>query len=76
MNEAALKVLKHIWRFILLFNDVFQLVGYLHSIENNEFVEAVDFSKKYYLSCVASIGFGLNIDCFGEKKSTFEEKAK
>ena len=60
----------------VLFNDVFQLVGYLHSIENNEFVEAVDFSKKYYLNCVASIGFGLNIDCFGEKKSTFEEKAK
>lgn len=52
-----------------------KLVGYLHSIENNEFVEAKKFSGKYYLSCLATIGFGLNVDCFGEKKSTFEEKA-
>ena len=74
MNDAALKVSGQFLEINL--NDVFQLVGYLQSIENNEFVEAMDFSKKYYLSCVASIGFGLNIDCFGEKKSTFEEKAK
>jgi len=52
-----------------------KLVGYLHSIENSEFVDPKEFSKKFYLSCLASIGFGLNIDCFGEKKSTFEEKA-
>ena len=76
MNESALKV------WIILGNKdsftlywCFKLVGYLHSIENNEFVEAKDFSRKYYLSCLATIGFGLNVDCFGEKKSTFEEKA-
>ena len=50
-----------------------QLVGYLHSIEDKEFVEAKDFLKKYYLNCIANVGFGINIDCFDEKKSEFEK---
>ena len=54
---------------------MFQLVGYLHSIEDKEFVEAVDFLKKYYLNCIANVGFGFNIDCFDEKKSEFEKMA-
>jgi len=52
-----------------------KLVGYLHSQENKEYVEILDWSKKYYCSCLAAIGFGLNIDCFGEKKSQFERNA-
>ena len=76
MNESALKVGSNLRNSTLLhYIDTFKLVGYLHSIENNEFVEAKKFSGKYYLSCLATIGFGLNVDCFGEKKSTFEEKA-
>ena len=75
MNESALKVGTILRGFVLHFSNAFQLVGYLQSIENNEFVEATHFSRKYYLSCIASIGFGLNVDCFGEKKSTFYEKA-
>ena len=60
------------------------LANYLYQILHDEFifenffkyhVKAKNFGSKYYLSCIASIGFGLNVDCFGEKKSTFEEKA-
>ena len=54
----------------------FQLVGYLNSQENKEFVEVVNFSKKYYLGCLASIGFGFNVDCFSEQESEFEKHAK
>ena len=36
----------------------------------------MDFSKKYYLQCVASIGFGLNIDVFASQESNFEKNAK
>merc|ERR1712227_188931 len=53
-----------------------QLTGYLHSIENREYVEVLDFTKKYFLNCIASVGFGLRMDCFGEKKSGFEKAAE
>jgi len=53
-----------------------KLVGYLNSQENKEFVEVVNFSKKYYLGCLASIGFGFNVDCFSEQESEFEKHAK
>ena len=49
---------------------------YLRSKEYEEFVDGLDFSKKYFLSCIASVGFGLNIDCFGENKSSFEKNAQ
>ena len=52
-----------------------KLVGYLHSQEKKDHVEALTFIKKYYLSCLGSVGFGLNIDCFGEKPSEFEQQA-
>ena len=58
------------WRWLV------QLVDYLHSQEDKEFVDGLDFSKKYFLNCIASVGFGLNIDCFGEKESSFEKNAK
>ena len=53
-----------------------QLIGYLGSIENREYVEVLDFTKKYFLNCLASVGFGLRIDCFGEQKSSFEKSAE
>jgi len=61
---------------IAAMNDAAQkLVGYLHSQEKKEHVEALNFIKKYYLNCLGSVGFGLNIDCFGEKPSEFEKQA-
>ena len=57
-------------------NDAAQkLVSYLHSQEKKEHLEALNFIKKYYLNCLGSVGFGLNIDCFGEKPSEFEKQA-
>jgi len=53
-----------------------KLVGYLHSQENKEFVEVINFSKKFFLGCLASIGFGINVDCFSEQESEFEKHAK
>ena len=53
-----------------------QLIGYLHSVEDREYVEALDFIRKYYLNCIAGVGFGLNIDCFTETKSSFEKAAE
>ena len=74
LNDCALKVIYQIififWRWLV------QLVDYLHSQEDKEFVDGLDFSKKYFLNCIASVGFGLNIDCFGEKESSFEKNAK
>jgi len=37
--------------------------------------DILSFIKKYYLSCIASVGFGLNIDCFSDKPSEFEKQA-
>jgi len=33
------------------------------------------FAKKFYLGCLASVGFGLNIDSFAEKQTDFEKHA-
>ena len=52
-----------------------KLISFLHSQEEKEHVEALSFIKKYYLSCIASVGFGLNIDCFSDKPSEFEKQA-
>ena len=52
------------------------MIGYLHSVEDREYVEALDFIRKYYLNCIAGVGFGLNIDCFTETKSSFEKAAE
>ena len=52
MNESALKVGSNLRNSTLLhYIDTFKLVGYLHSIENNEFVEAKKFSGKYEHNC-------------------------
>jgi len=52
-----------------------KLVAFLQSQENEEFVDAVVFSKKFYAGCLASVGFGLNIDVFSNKVSEFEKHA-
>ena len=76
MNDCAKKV------FFSLINDIIvhqcspQLIGYLHSQEQKEVVDGLSFSKKYFLSCIASVGFGLDVDCFGEKKSSFEKNTE
>jgi len=53
-----------------------KLVAYLQSQENKEFVEVLNFTKKFYLGCLASVGFGLNIDVYSDKKSEFEKHAE
>jgi len=53
-----------------------RLVNYLKTIEKNEFVDAINFSKKFYMTNIASVAFGLDVDCFGEKESEFEKKGK
>merc|ERR1712156_1339323 len=55
---------------------VSNLMEYLRSKEDKEFVDGLEFSKKYFLSCIASVGFGLNIDCFGQQESSFEKNSK
>ena len=77
MNDVAYKVRMHdtTWdKDDTLFPS--QLIGYLHSVEDREYVEALDFIRKYYLNCIAGVGFGLNIDCFTETKSSFEKAAE
>ena len=54
---------------------ILQLVAFLQAQENEEFVDAVVFSKKFYAGCLASVGFGLNIDVFSNKVSEFEKHA-
>jgi len=49
---------------------------YLKTIEKNEFVNAVDFTKKFYMTSIASVVFGMDIDCFGEQESKFETMGK
>ena len=58
------KVLKNLHKTIFSLSDIF-----IHK-------KTRSFSKKYFLSCIASVGFGLNIDCFNQQESTFEKNAK
>ena len=53
-----------------------KLRDYLKTSENKKFVNAVDFMKKFYMTSVASVVFGMDIDCYGEKESEFEKKGK
>jgi cytochrome P450 len=53
-----------------------KLRDYLKTTENEEFVDAVDFTKKFYMTTVASVLFGMDINCYGEEESEFEKKGK
>ena len=48
----------------------------LTSLEEKECVNVVDFCRKFYMTTVASVAFGLDVDCFGEKETDFEVKGK
>ena len=74
MNDCARKVtILLLYKGSSLFS---QLIDYLHSQEHKEVVDGLQFTKKYFLSCIASVGFGLEVDCFGEKKSSFEKNTE
>jgi len=53
-----------------------KLVDYLKTVEQNSFINACDFTKKFYMTTIASVAFGLDIDCYGEKESKFETMGK
>lgn len=53
-----------------------KLVDYLKTVEKKEFVNAVEFTRKFYMTTIASVAFGLDIDCYGEKESKFETMGK
>jgi len=53
-----------------------KLESYLKSHQNDEFIDGVEFSKKYYMNTIASIVFGLDIDCYGPTESDFEKYGK
>ena len=52
-----------------------KLGDYLKANEMNEFVDAADFTRKFYLSNIASVVFGTDIDCYGDTESEFEKHA-
>jgi len=53
-----------------------KLESYLKSHQNDDFLDGVAFSKKYYMNTIASIVFGLDIDCYGPTESDFEKYGK
>lgn len=53
-----------------------KLRNYLKAHENEEYVDACIFTRKFYMNTIASVVFGMNIDCYGEKESEFEKKGK
>merc|ERR1719244_2223125 len=53
-----------------------KLESYLKSHQNDEFIDGVEFSKKYYMNTIASIVFGMDIDCYGPTESDFEKYGK
>ena len=53
-----------------------KLTAYLKTIKDRDFVNAVDFAKKFYMTSIASVVFGMDIDCFGEEESKFEKMGK
>ena len=53
-----------------------KLRDYLKTTENEEFVNAVDFMKKFYITRIASVVFGMDIDCYGQTENEFEKKGK
>ena len=54
----------------------YKLGKYLKAHENDEYVDAADFTRKFYMNTIASIVFGMDIDCYGEIESEFEKKGK
>merc|ERR1712013_480004 len=48
-----------------------RLVDYLKTVEQKDFINAVEFMRKFYMTTIASVAFGLDIDCYGEKESKF-----
>lgn len=53
-----------------------RLREYLMEIKEKEYVEATDFTKKFYMSNIASVVFGIYIDCYGNTESEFERHGK
>ena len=51
-----------------------RLAGYLQSNQDKDQVDAVLFSKKFFMNCIASIGFGIDIDTYGDVESEFEKQ--
>jgi len=49
---------------------------YMEKHENDEFVDGLDFSRKFFMNTVASVVFGTDIDCYGEVESEFEKRGK
>ena len=53
-----------------------RLAGYLQSNQDKDQVDAVLFSKKFFMNCIASIGFGIDIDTYGDAESEFEKQGR
>ena len=53
-----------------------KMTNYLKKVESKEFINSVDLLKGFYMTTVASVVFGMNIDCFGETESEFEKHGK
>jgi len=51
-----------------------KLKKHLTAIEKNEYVDAADFSRKFFMNNIASVVFGMDIDCYGETQSEFEKQ--
>ena len=53
-----------------------KLENYLKLHQNDEYIDGVSFSQKYYMNTIASVVFGMNIDCYGPMESDFEKHGK
>jgi len=53
-----------------------KLGDHLKANAKNEFVDAADFTRKFYFSNIASVVFGTDIDCYGATESDFEKHGK
>merc|ERR1711970_604477 len=49
---------------------------YLKSQEDAEYVDGAVVSRKFFMNTVASVVFGMDIDCYGDEESEFEKKGK
>eukprot|EP00091_Calanus_sinicus_P016809 TRINITY_DN3638_c0_g2_i1.p1 TRINITY_DN3638_c0_g2~~TRINITY_DN3638_c0_g2_i1.p1 ORF type:complete len:355 (+),score=63.72 TRINITY_DN3638_c0_g2_i1:169-1233(+) len=51
-----------------------KLKNHLLAIEKNEVVDAAVFSRKFFMNNIASVVFGMDIDCYGTSESEFEKQ--
>ena len=58
-------------------NECAQKLGkYVKSRENDECVDILEVARKFFMNTIASVGFGMDMDCYSDAETDFEKHGK